>query len=479
MTRQWVPGSNHGLVWPDGVAVLPGDLDPGAITTLWERLQDVAELPAFLEALGETLHASVLALPDFAVVLFRDRMAHAAARGRFSVQLDVELISGTGVSTWTERLTVAPREFQLGSGAAAGSSSLPIIGGVVLCSAIISTATSTPRPEGEAPAVAEPVHATPPTSEPTPPVVMPEPVQPAAEPDEFVEQIRAEEQQRVDSRATIHEDLSDVLNDLHEPLAAADTAGERADESDESGQFEHLWGATDIRPVEEGAVRRSDEESAVVRDLFISGVPSDMRSGSDQGSSAAGDLAGDDPWDVGEWDVNDHDHHTVVGSGLAELLRSSVGEADDSREAGTLAVVCAAGHANPPHRAECWRCSQLLAGPPQQVSRPVIAIARTSSGEVIEVNKDVVIGRNPRSRVTGSELPRLLALPYGHISATHLQLRVETWTLLAVDQNSTNGTYLRRHSDPPSRLPDTPIPLSAGDMLDFGHGVHLTVEALA
>lgn len=476
MTIEWSAGPDHGLVWSAGVAIVDGGLHLDAVREMWGRLEKVAELPRFLELLSETAQVSLLALPQFAVVLLQDGRAHAAARGHFAVQLDHEVISGEGVSTWSERLTVAPQRLALGSGFEADAVWLPISGGMVPCCGLSLSLSTNPSTAEPVPAVAaseSPSSATDAFDRQDPAAVEPAVIaEQPSEPEEHPEQPQAQPQDEPtpvisDLSATAHEDLADyVAAQPNGDVADGERAGVEAI-NENAGQFDHLWGMTNIRPVEEAAVR-SPAESDDAQDVFISGVPADLKAAESQPDPPDGDD---------EWGVDDHDFHTVVGAGLADLMTPPEQEPALIDPASTLAVLCGNQHANPPHRAECWRCGDRLGATPQRVSRPVVALVRASTGELLEVNKDVVVGRNPRSRIHGNELPRLLALPYGHISATHLQLKVEKWTVLAIDQNSTNGTYLRRHANT-SRLPDSPIPLAAGDMLDFGHGVNLTIEAV-
>ncbi len=144
-----------------------------------------------------------------------------------------------------------------------------------------------------------------------------------------------------------------------------------------------------------------------------------------------------------------------------------------------LAVRCARGHPNPPSRPVCRVCQLPLGDAPVRTSRPALGRIRTSGGETIELTTTVVVGRNPRSaRVSTTSLPRLLALPFGHISGSHVEIRLEGWSVLAVDLASTNGTFLRRRGEPPVRLPESPVLLVSGDVLDLGHGVHLLLEDL-
>lgn len=142
-------------------------------------------------------------------------------------------------------------------------------------------------------------------------------------------------------------------------------------------------------------------------------------------------------------------------------------------------LVCSAGHANPPAARQCSRCDLPLAGPPTAVARPPLGQLVVSTGEVVDLTEDTVVGRAPRAERPGAgPAGRLVVLPEAHVSAVHLELRLREWSVLAVDRRSTNGTYLHRRGRSPERLTETPRELVPGDVLDLGHGAHVTFRPL-
>ncbi|WP_036283709.1 FHA domain-containing protein [Microbacterium luticocti] len=108
---------------------------------------------------------------------------------------------------------------------------------------------------------------------------------------------------------------------------------------------------------------------------------------------------------------------------------------------------------------------------------------RLSTGQVVPLDRTVVIGRRPRStRVTGTDLPHLIAVasPQQDISRSHLEVRVEDDSILATDLHTTNGTTLRRAGADPVRLhPGERNVVVPGDVLDLGDGITVTVEDIA
>lgn len=233
-----------------------------------------------------------------------------------------------------------------------------------------------------------------------------------------------------------------------------------------AGRFARQFGETQSIVVERAAVRESPEE------LFISSVPKAGAAPAAQAVPVA---------DVVD-EAGDHDGHTVIASPAA----GSVGAAAVAPTAPVgpegptvLAVRCTAGHANPPHRSACTLCGAAVEGESARVPRPSLGRVLLPNGERVELVVPLIIGRNPRAdRVPGSAPPRLVPLSQSHVSGSHLELRLEDWNVLAVDLNSTNGTFLRRQGEAPVRLGERPELLVEGDVLDLGHGVQLAVEQL-
>ena len=126
------------------------------------------------------------------------------------------------------------------------------------------------------------------------------------------------------------------------------------------------------------------------------------------------------------------------------------------------ALVCLAGHVSPPNSVTCRVCSEPL--PPQEpvlAPRPALGILRLSTGDVITLDRSVVMGRNPRSELEGDERPHVVKLPGGdgEISRTHLVVTLDGWHVLLTDLQSTNGTMVGLPGHRPERLrPRSPFP---------------------
>jgi hypothetical protein len=114
---------------------------------------------------------------------------------------------------------------------------------------------------------------------------------------------------------------------------------------------------------------------------------------------------------------------------------------------------------------------------------PAPGRVRMSTGQVIPLDRTVVIGRRPRStRVSGTDLPHLVAVdsPQQDISRSHVELRAEGESIVATDLRTTNGTTLLRPGTDPVRLhPGEGTVVVPGDVLDLGDGITVAIEGMS
>lgn len=119
------------------------------------------------------------------------------------------------------------------------------------------------------------------------------------------------------------------------------------------------------------------------------------------------------------------------------------------------------------------------AGP---VSPAATGRIRVSTGQVVTLDRTVIIGRRPRStRASGANLPHLIAVdsPQQDISRSHLEIRPEGDTVVVIDLHTTNGSTLRRPGADPVRLhPGEQTLVLSGDVVDLGDGVEVVFEDL-
>ena len=117
-----------------------------------------------------------------------------------------------------------------------------------------------------------------------------------------------------------------------------------------------------------------------------------------------------------------------------------------------------------------------------QVPRPSLGKVRLSSGEVIELDRSLVIGRQPSvSRVQGGGMPALVQVesPGGDISRSHVEVRLEGWHVMLCDLKATNGTVLVREGQAPRRLAQNEMAIVLdGDIAELGENISLRFEEI-
>jgi FHA domain len=146
------------------------------------------------------------------------------------------------------------------------------------------------------------------------------------------------------------------------------------------------------------------------------------------------------------------------------------------------ALLCPSGHVNPPSGATCRRCGAPLPHDPVPVPRPVLGVLRLSLGDVIALDRGVLMGRNPRTDFAGTdgeERPHVVKLPSadGDISRTHLRVTLDGWHVLVTDLNSTNGTLVALPGRDPQQLrPGEPVPIQPGTVVTLADGIDFRYE---
>jgi hypothetical protein len=181
----------------------------------------------------------------------------------------------------------------------------------------------------------------------------------------------------------------------------------------------------------------------------------------------------------------DHDGQTVMKGSLAGMAARPVRAVKDVIAAAgplVLARLCAQDHPNPPTSAACATCGAGLLPDAVQVARPRLGRMRVSTGELVDLDQSLVIGRQPSvSRVQGGVLPRLVqvASPGGDISRSHVEVRLEGWHVMLCDLKATNGTVLVREGQPPRRLAQNEMAiLLDGDIAEIGDNISLRFEEI-
>jgi hypothetical protein len=122
----------------------------------------------------------------------------------------------------------------------------------------------------------------------------------------------------------------------------------------------------------------------------------------------------------------------------------------DRREALVDAKLCPDGHPNPPFVASCAVCGQFLtpgAGAVVHVPRPSLGHLELDDGTVVELDHELIVGRNPdRDAATDRTELRTVTVAGEKVSRRHLEIRFQGWDVLVADCGSTNGTFVVPHA---------------------------------
>ena len=235
--------------------------------------------------------------------------------------------------------------------------------------------------------------------------------------------------------------------------------------------------------------------------------PSQSAEAAEQTGSASADAAvvefvqpsGGEPA-TAELGRGDHDGQTInglpedlvgelvslVGTGPSSpatpVSASSPSEPDAIRI--VLSAVCPQGHPNPTNYTVCRVCGAELNRPAKSVACPPLGRVVTSGGESIELNRPLLVGRNPVADDITSVAevplrPLTVASPNQLVSRNHILIDLDAWSVLAQDLGNCNGTVLNRQNEAPVRLSSAnPVLLRSGDVLDLGDGQTLAFENL-
>ena len=461
MTKRWAPGACKLLAWEQGVALLDSEISDEQAEKLWTTVQHEAKLATFLQALMEATGAGLLNIPPFAVAILDERGAHVAVRGGWLVSVrtadqDIRL-NGENITTWEEKLVAGAVAVELQT-SGSHDRNLPLTGGIVDAGRVLwSWGDESPFPS-----------------------TLTAPVEVAAE-------VRSPGEQQaetlVDHVPTMipkddrshQDDQPKTPEHPQEPGQDTGDAGvmitvpkrklpDPGNPQDSRGQ------TTLVVPV---------DPDSVVPDSPYAHLWDDSAEVADPGTSGGENIEAK----PGEPNAQPSTRTTAgeLRDGLTVAANDEIPIASfpNTRGPQVLASFCAAGHPNPPQRVQCYECDAPVSGQPQLVERPQLGWLRITGGETVPLHGPVVAGRNPRSTAFSSpEPPRLIALPHRHISSNHIAFILEGWSVLARDLGSSNGSYLRRHGNPPVRLPENDTLLVPGDVIDLGHGVFINLDRI-
>lgn len=454
----WQQGEAHGLVWDQGLALVSDEIGVDAAASLWNRCRDGLTMGQFLEALAQISGASLLSLPSFVVALDAGSATHMAARGdmviEFTTSSGIDKIDGVQVTTWLERQVAAVEGIELRSAGIGSPPSRPLQAGLVPAVALRrGSQVGTPAQSGtpsEGHRVTEVMaRSDSKVPEPSKATAVPPPSAPTTHETAIWAAQQPQAGESFLSQTALPGDPP--------PVTAQQDPERRAGPS----EFEMLWGETSAVDIDQAAAYLPNPDAPTPKPETVP----------DPAEAPLPVLSLDQ--------IDDHDSMTIISVDTHAGVPASPANEQPVNAGSVVAILCPLGHANPPHRPGCRICGSPLLGEPQRVPRPPLGWMRTSDGERVDLTTPVVIGRKPTvSRLQGLEMPRLVAVPHGHVSSNHVEIRLEGWNVMAVDLHSRNGTLLRRAGEPPVRLPEQPAMLVAGDVVDLGHGVQFSFHEL-
>ena len=159
------------------------------------------------------------------------------------------------------------------------------------------------------------------------------------------------------------------------------------------------------------------------------------------------------------------DHDGATSHRPAHLAQASVPT--------VLAVSCPLGHLTPPIAPQCRVCHQRVAPQePRRVERPSLGGLRLPTGEVVPLDRGVVLGRKPAPAEGSTDWPHLVHLPKDHsfVSRRHLHVELDGWDVVARDLDSRGGTTIAPPGREPQRMrPGDAYVLEPGTVLDMAH----------
>ena len=499
MTRlDYQPGQWRGVVAPGAVALFPSTLDGQMLERIWRTLDDGHGLSGVLEALTAEFGTNLKAIPPFAVAVASGAELRVAVRGAFRIEVsepgasEPVIVAGDEVTTWNERVVARADGFVVSSDGADASDWLAIRSGIVLCRAVSFRMDGQARAAAPVVAVeAAPVAAPAPVESvvpvpaeqvlPAEPVVPTETIIPQAAPVEAPEP-------DIEAASDAHDvdetdDADDTVDDV-EPVEAEDFGPTVTELPDDA--YDHLWGATVVKSVEQAAVRLDDDESS--DEQSPSAAPVTPAPAAPASPAEPPAVASFTPPEAPK--PSSREWTAPPPTGLIDRVPGFAGvgaAATDWNDQSTPAAPAAPAPSESDHDGLTVTVSELEAMRRLETADEAATTGGPgrivlATGEVISLDRPVIVGRRPRAqRVQGDVLPHLVTVPSPEqdVSRSHLEVRVEGRHVLVVDLDTTNGSVLHRAGTPPLRLsPGEAVLVLNGDIVDIGDGVTLLFEEL-
>ncbi|WP_407361336.1 FHA domain-containing protein [Microbacterium sp. LBN7] len=456
------PGQWYLIVMPGALVALPPDVPGDVVARLWERMPESKTLATVVDVLTARAGGDFTSLPPFVAAVAEGTDIRIALRGGVSARVssgtESREFSGAEVTTWSERFVGGASRVEVTVEAVESEAALPVQSGVVRAAAVsaelesgddrpltsilgpvpiieieeagasAAALTGTPGPSIANFAAAVPAAASvdsTPDALPAPAPIDVEPLVTDAPPAPVEAESPVEEEAESEPDAEAEPVVEDV------PEAPGDEPSEPVAEPEAAPAVD---GAT-IVPTEV-TLAPSTEDFDQLWGATVHSAP-----------AAAAPVI---PAAI----QGDHDGATISAAEL-RAMRQQPPVADDV----ATAVI-----------------------PVESVAAGATGRIRVSTGQVVALDRTVIIGRRPRStRASGANLPHLIAVesPQQDISRSHLEIRPEGDTVVVIDLHTTNGSTLLRPGADPIRLhPGEQTLVLSGDVVDLGDGVKVAFEDL-
>lgn len=174
------------------------------------------------------------------------------------------------------------------------------------------------------------------------------------------------------------------------------------------------------------------------------------------------DLLADEP---------EHDLQPVPTDELPAAALSAAGTPDGSptttsSQPSVEARLCTCGRVNPPTCALCQQCGVSIEHIDLTVeTRPTVAILELENGDVIDIDTNLSIGRQPPS-TNGFDV---VEVDLEGLSRHHIDVIIEGWDILVIDRESKNGVMVAAPGQGPDVIePNQPWLVGIGSTLYLG-----------
>jgi hypothetical protein len=418
VVASYQPGQWTAVAGPSTWLLIDTPPSSVSIDEIWQAVCDGAD---HLRVLDFLVHTGMWDLPGFALVALGPHDVTMLVRGSGSVEhpeaSGPAVLRSENVATWLERrVPLHPGEFRLAGGITARDGTrLPLTGGVVSAGLLVLQISD------------------------------------------------REAREPISSNADL------TLTPLYDALLGSEPQDGRQEQSASNSSpngYDHLFGMTVYRSVEEAAVRpaQGDIGSGAESELAVAPL-------TESGASELPPQA-----EPGVSTLRHEIEEVTLWRRLADPLSIP------ARTVPTVnAVLCPDGHPNPEQAGACRVCRKSVAKqPPVAIPRPVLGVLRMSTGDLITLDRGVVIGRNPQAdREVGGERAHVVRVssPDKDISRNHMEVRLDGWRVLVTDLGSTNGTWVARPGEEPQRLGSgEALPIEPGTAVSLADHVSFRFE---